>query len=146
MLTTPEHPNRLKTQCQKLQKLPNIVQRDNAAPAHNDKLTNNINACNWQTFRQGNFPIVARATETAGLRCPPETPPLTRIPKRTPSPHLENRIGLVKHYFLHLIWPPVDGEEVSLCSKGQNRLSNRGCSKRHKNKCTFGRNCLTCKV
>ena len=30
----------------------------------------------------------ATATETAGLRCPPETPPLTSMPSRTPRPHL----------------------------------------------------------
>ena len=30
----------------------------------------------------------ATATETAGLRCPPDTPPLTKIPRRTPRPQL----------------------------------------------------------
>ena len=41
-----------------------------------------------QTFLHGSLPRVAMATVTAGLRCPPETPPLTRTPSITPSPHL----------------------------------------------------------
>ena len=40
------------------------------------------------TFLHGSLPRVAMATVTAGLRCPPETPPLTRIPRRTPRPQL----------------------------------------------------------
>ena len=40
------------------------------------------------TFHQGNFPIVATATVTAGLRWPPDTPPLTTIPSVTPIPQL----------------------------------------------------------
>ena len=40
------------------------------------------------TFLHGSLPRVAMATVTAGLRCPPETPPLTRTPSITPSPHL----------------------------------------------------------
>ena len=40
------------------------------------------------TFLHGNFPRVAIATVTAGLRCPPETPPLTSTPSITPRPHL----------------------------------------------------------
>ena len=41
-----------------------------------------------QTFLHGSLPRVAMATVTAGLRCPPDTPPLTRTPSITPSPHL----------------------------------------------------------
>ena len=40
------------------------------------------------TFLHGNFPRVAIATVTAGLRCPPDTPPLTSTPSITPRPHL----------------------------------------------------------
>ena len=40
------------------------------------------------TFLHGSLPRVAMATVTAGLRCPPDTPPLTRTPSITPSPHL----------------------------------------------------------
>ena len=40
------------------------------------------------TFLHGSLPRVAMATVTAGLRCPPDTPPLTKTPSITPSPHL----------------------------------------------------------
>ena len=45
------------------------------------------------TFLQGNLPRVAIATVTAGLRCPPETPPLTSTPSITPKPHLQRFVS-----------------------------------------------------
>ena len=42
----------------------------------------------FPTFHQGNLPMLATARDTAGLRCPPDTPPDTSMPSITPTPHL----------------------------------------------------------
>ena len=68
----------------------------------------------------------ATATETAGLRCPPETPPDTRMPNNTPRPHLKLELfSYISFLWLSIsILPPVDGEKVSLCPQRQYRLGN----------------------
>ena len=42
----------------------------------------------FPTFHQGNLPMLATARDTAGLRCPPETPPDTSMPSSAPRPQL----------------------------------------------------------
>ena len=68
------------------------------------------------TFHQGNFPIEAIATEIAGLRCPPETPPETRMPRRTPRPQLGRKENVCLSLSVGFL-PPVYCEEVSFCLK-----------------------------
>ena len=43
----------------------------------------------FPTFHQGNLPMLATARDTAGLRCPPETPPDTSMPSSAPRPQLQ---------------------------------------------------------
>ena len=43
------------------------------------------------TFHQGNLPMLATARDTAGLRCPPETPPDTSMPSSAPRPQLRGQ-------------------------------------------------------
>ena len=42
----------------------------------------------FPTFHQGNLPMLATARDTAGLRCPPDTPPDTSMPSSAPRPQL----------------------------------------------------------
>ena len=90
----------------------------NEAPVEN----NNINHV-WQhntdtTFHHGNLPTVATATVTAGLICPPDTPPLTTMPSITPIPHLGRTRGHAVHVKCEAI-PPVNREEVPSIVKGE---------------------------
>ena len=132
--TRPEHPNTPGTQSLRQQKPPDTEQPSSEQPS-NWVLKNRERWWN-QTLGQGNCPVVARATDTAGLRCPPDTPPLTITPSNTPTPHL-NKGSRYLCLLLVTNSPPVNGEEVSLAGERQDWLSNGCRAKHHQDKCSW---------